>query len=66
MDANWLKPPTKLQLFGTPIVKREDWVTEKIAASQSTSGDIPESGLDLLNQRDDSAVQAVGFTSCLD
>ena len=29
-------------------------MSEKIAVSQSTAGDIPESGLDSLNQRGDS------------
>ena len=39
-------------------------MAEKIAVTQSTSGDIPESGLDSLNLRGDSvemALAAVGF-----
>jgi SNF2 family DNA or RNA helicase len=34
-------------------------MAEKIAVSQSTSGDIPESGLDSLNQRGDSIEMAM-------
>jgi hypothetical protein len=34
-------------------------MAEKIAVSQSTSGDIPESGLDSLNQRGDSVEVAL-------
>lgn len=44
---------------GSPEITRLQLMTKKVAAAQSTSGNVPDSGLDALNQDGDSVEMAL-------